>query len=48
MALAIAEAAGRYGHIIFAGNIHAPALEVRRDTNTKKSKKTFVVGLTLW
>ena len=28
MALAIAEAAGRYGHVIFAGNIHAPALEV--------------------
>lgn len=28
MALAIAEAAGRYGHVIFPGNIHAPALEV--------------------
>lgn len=34
MALAIAEAAGRYGHVIFAGNIHAPALEARRDSNT--------------
>ena len=34
MALAIAEAAGRYGHVIFAGNIHAPALEVRIDNNT--------------
>ena len=29
MALAVAEAAGRYGHVIFPGNIHAPALEVR-------------------
>eukprot|EP00752_Nemacystus_decipiens_P005181 g4701.t1 len=28
MALAVAEAAGRYGHVIFPGNIHAPALEV--------------------
>ncbi|CAM9921064.1 unnamed protein product, partial [Ectocarpus sp. 12 AP-2014] len=26
MALAVAEAAGRYGHVIFPGNIHAPAL----------------------
>lgn len=30
MALAIAEAAGRYGHVIFPGNIHAPALEVSK------------------
>lgn len=28
MALAVAEAAGRYGHVIFPGNVHAPALEV--------------------
>lgn len=42
MALAIAEAAGRYGHIIFAGNIHAPALEVRTGNKGQKGK------LSLW
>lgn len=34
MALAVAEAAGRYGHVIFPGNIHAPALEVMNSSPT--------------
>lgn len=28
MSLAIAQAAGRYGHIIFPGNVHEPSLRL--------------------
>lgn len=44
MALAVAEAAGRYGHVIFPGNIHAPALEARRQLRCSSFVDVSKVG----